>query len=70
MKILSDQIFFLKWHPILHPGDTWVAQDVECFASISDKKMITRVIVKVSLQCCCGEILSVPPCHRYYCELF
>ena len=44
-----------------------MAQDV-CFASVSDKKMFDKVIVKVSLQCSCGDILTVQPCHRYCCD--
>ena len=27
--------------------------------------MFDKVIVKVSLQCCCGDILTVQPCHCY-----
>ena len=33
-------------------SNPWVAQDVVCFASVLDKKMFDKVIVKVSLQCC------------------
>ena len=47
------------------PLTSWVAQDVVCFALVSDKKMFDKVIVKVSLQCGCGDILTVQPCHRY-----
>ena len=46
-----------------------MAQDVVCFALVLDKKMLDKVIVKVSLQCCCGDILTVRPCHRYCCDL-
>ena len=42
-----------------------MAQDVVYFASVSDKKFFDKVIVKVSLQCCCVDIMTVQPCHCY-----
>ena len=50
-----------------HFGHGWL-RTLYVLLRFQIKKMFDKVIVKVSLQCCCGDILTVQPCHRYCCD--